>query len=404
MNNPKPNSNKVINQILNEGKFSYPLYKYNGELKAIVNLFMSSFIKLPKTDPIHAQLKSYNLLSEIRMIFESNRIENAGMNFSETKKLIREFFPEIPSNYINFRILGDEEIRSILAGSNIKKFIDSIESKGLSLKEIVPTIKFGDQSRAWIEVARHNIGYLYIESKVYNYFYQSYAFNFAEHIKKNYSEKMKQDWIKNYPQFDFDTIQYPLAFSEEFIKELHRKISEGLLPDDAQVAPGEYRIDDRAAGVETVFVSPQLIVSGMSHFILQSNSIIDSLKRDPISKCKWYPIDAAAKISHQLVRIHPFPDFNGRLSRLILVYTLKLLNVPFAVSLRGGAKDKSRYINALKKADLGNPTPYEAIIAKSIIDSFLEIDSNLEAIGIKSFRKHIIEEHPKIPKSDQIKN
>lgn len=381
---------KTTSGLLHSKQYAYPLHRHVNNYLQISHAYMRVFNKLDKKDPIHIQLKSYKLLSEIRLIFESNRIENAGVSLTETRKLINEYFPEIPCTYDEFKTLDTSEIEDLLIGRKFRPFVESLKSKDLDCTRVHPTIQFGKQSRNFIEVAQHYVGYLYLEAERARFRYLVYAYQFAEHVKHNYSKKKEDNWKAQFDDLDFDTIKFPTIFTENFIKSIHKHIAKNLMPEDSMVDAGKYRIDDRAAGIDTVFVSPKLIPNAMKHFVINANILLDRALNPITSEQHISPISAAAQISHQLVRIHPFPDFNGRLSRLFSAFVLRLANVPFAVTVRGGGRDKQRYITALKHADRGNYSYYEAILCKSMIDCFFEIDSNLSASHIATLTDRVI--------------
>lgn len=375
----------VYKKFFQEKKFTYPLYKYADEYEALVCMFMNAFVNIPRKDPIHEQLKSFHLLSIIRLIFESNRIENSGVSLSETRKLILDFYPEIPSTYKEFKNVDAILLDDIFSKKRMLDFFQSLKESGIPEHSILPTFQFGDQSRSMLEVSLHYIGFLRLESEAYKFISAREAFLMATAIKRNYSEDLKSKWEEAYPELDFDKIKFPNIFSEELIKTIHGKIARGLLPQDSGVEAGEYRTDERAAGLETVFVSYKLIPDAMKYFINQSNELMEACFNPMTTAERLNPIEASSKISHHFVRIHPFPDFNGRLSRLLLAFVCSCGRLPFAVSLRGNGRDKQRYIAALKIADRGDLKYYRALISKTILDSILEIDSNIEAAGIKTF-------------------
>jgi Fic-DOC domain mobile mystery protein B len=72
------------------------------------------------------------------------------------------------------------------------------------------------------------------------------------------------------------------------------------------------------------------------------------------------PIWQAVKIHHRLVHIHPFPNGNGRFSRLIADRYLKSLkhNFPkWPSDIDRDGKSRKTYIMALREADKGNLNP-----------------------------------------------
>lgn len=71
-------------------------------------------------------------------------------------------------------------------------------------------------------------------------------------------------------------------------------------------------------------------------------------------------VEQAAKIHHQLVYIHPFPNGNGRFSRLVSDRYLKACKCSFPnwpVDLNQDGQSRKRYIAALKSADIGDYQP-----------------------------------------------
>lgn len=70
--------------------------------------------------------------------------------------------------------------------------------------------------------------------------------------------------------------------------------------------------------------------------------------------------EQAAKIHHQLVYIHPYPNGNGRFSRLVSDRYLKACKSSFSnwpVDLNKDGQSRKQYIAALKSADIGDYEP-----------------------------------------------
>jgi Fic family protein len=119
----------------------------------------------------------------------------------------------------------------------------------------------------------------------------------------------------------------------------------------------------------------------MTRFIERSNNRVEQV----LSGNREEFVMVAAEVSYNFVRIHPFPDFNGRMSRLLLTMALRAFGVPFSLALRGSnTKSRHRYFFALQRADTGDLKPYATLIAMRLVESFQEIDENLRLAGQKT--------------------
>ena len=97
---------------------------------------------------------------------------------------------------------------------------------------------------------------------------------------------------------------------------------------------------------------------------------------------------AAAEVSYRFVRIHPFPDGNGRVSRLLMNLVLFLWGLPFPITLRGDGKERHRYKQALRRADRGKLDRYECLIARAVVGSFENLNVNLALAGELTIESH----------------
>ena len=107
------------------------------------------------------------------------------------------------------------------------------------------------------------------------------------------------------------------------------------------------------------------------------------------------PIELATLFHYRYIRIHPFEDGNGRISRLIMNYILYRHGFPMIVVK---SKDKSNYLTALNKCDVAvGPVPSDGAHAElSQIKPFVEymskcLERALE-ISIKGAKGESIEE------------
>lgn len=107
------------------------------------------------------------------------------------------------------------------------------------------------------------------------------------------------------------------------------------------------------------------------------------------------PIELASLFHYRYIRIHPFEDGNGRISRLIVNYILYRHGYPMIVVK---SADKNNYLTALNRCDVAiGPIPSDGAHAKlSQISPFVEYMSNcLEralTISIKAAKGESIED------------
>ena len=77
-------------------------------------------------------------------------------------------------------------------------------------------------------------------------------------------------------------------------------------------------------------------------------------------------VECLAELHARLEQIHPFLDGNGRTGRLILNLVLVRLGYPPAIIYKG---DRTRYLNALRRADAGDPGPLGEFVARAVLDN-----------------------------------
>jgi Fic family protein len=83
-------------------------------------------------------------------------------------------------------------------------------------------------------------------------------------------------------------------------------------------------------------------------------------------------IYSAVKVHFETVRIHPFVDGNGRLSRLLMNLRLMRAGIPPTILRR---EERRSYYSALEKADKGDLRPLTMLVAKDVekaLDLYLE--------------------------------
>ena len=130
--------------------------------------------------------------------------------------------------------------------------------------------------------------------------------------------------------------------SDTFLRNLHKKMF-----CDVWVWAGEYRITERNIGV-----APYQIPMKLMQLFDDLNFWIDN---------KTYSDhEIAVRLHHKLVHIHPFPNGNGRVSRLMADLVLRKLEGKTLywgdTNLVDVSEVRRKYIDALRKADAGDYT------------------------------------------------
>jgi hypothetical protein len=78
---------------------------------------------------------------------------------------------------------------------------------------------------------------------------------------------------------------------------------------------------------------------------------------------KYHPVVTAALLHYRFVRVHPFDDGNGRISRLLLNYHLLKNELPPIVIK---SADKQNYLFALQRADVGDLDAFCTYVAEQL--------------------------------------
>ncbi len=343
--------------------------------------------KVPIFDkrPEHnAQLQSSVAFNRARLVFESNLIEGAGLESEgETRKLIEEHFPALPKRPQDYPPLLGERGDSAYPPSRreLRKLKRMIRSSGLGPKEVVPSISFADQPRAYREVLQHYQALDYANHLRFDWHLSVAKERIMDTIRSIYENdpKMRDEELRIFrSEFNKQRIRHRRLLTHTSLKQLHHVLAHGLMPVDAGVPAGEYRVDNRSVGWDISFPAPELVRASMSRFISDSDGPLTDLA-GPDSKRDLF--QTAAEISYHFVRIHPFPDFNGRLSRIIMNMVLDLGGNRIPIALRGDGKGRKRYFTALRHANRGQMDSLSALIAMRTVETFEEIDKNLELAG-----------------------
>lgn len=123
-------------------------------------------------------------------------------------------------------------------------------------------------------------------------------------------------------------------------------------------APGSFREHEiRAFPGGMVPVTWPLVPAEVETWIGRANLL------DPESSV--FP-EALAEAHCRFEQIHPFLDGNGRTGRLLLNLVLVRLGYPPAIVYK---RDRTRYLEALRSTDAGEPGPLGELLARAILDN-----------------------------------
>lgn len=88
---------------------------------------------------------------------------------------------------------------------------------------------------------------------------------------------------------------------------------------------------------------PREIMFAVHNWVMNVNAFLSDRRRNPDDTYTWI-----AKLHVEFERIHPFPDGNGRLGRILVNYMLVYCGLP---PTKLALRDRERYINALEQDD-----------------------------------------------------
>ncbi|MCC6462087.1 MAG: Fic family protein [Saprospiraceae bacterium] len=159
----------------------------------------------------------------------------------------------------------------------------------------------------------------------------------------------------------FDIIKEDRPFSVSMIKQLHQLVTrhqdtaEGRDAEGRKLKirllKGEFKKTEnnptRPDGVKIYYCPPDHVDAEMDNLI----AIFNQLREEGV-----HPLIVAAWVHHAFTAIHPFQDGNGRVVRLLA--SLILVKEGFFPLTVLREEAKSRYIEALEKADAGDVQPF----------------------------------------------
>lgn len=156
------------------------------------------------------------------------------------------------------------------------------------------------------------------------------------------------DWIEEF-------VKKKKGIKEVDILTLHRITLKGI----SNYWEGRYKTSqNRIVGSKLKPTPPYKVRSEMTNLIY-------SINKNPE---KYNPIELAAFAHHELTRIHPFVDGNGRVARLLCNLILMGKGFP-PIIIR--TRDRKKYFDCLEKAHFGNLKIFVDFIALRVEESLI---------------------------------
>ena len=363
--------------------------------------FLEAVRRLPPGPEQQEELTAFTGFSAARMIFESNRIEGTGLSDGETRRVLGQLFPKLTAEGIASRLR-----HSIPAAvETAQEMIAALSALGVPVAEDQGTISFEGREKGVREVGQHYQALLVAMAIAGEYRQRLADYAMAQQAVER--PEIREFLIAQFDATPAPRAWMPLSFGvatgehqdveslgdEPFIdwveaaKVLHKTLAADLLPDDCDVPAGVFRVDARSVGSELAFPAPEALEAAMQKWDMAARDLV---WKGPLAVAvPSSAIGAAAEVSYHFVRIHPFPDGNGRVSRLLLNIVLFLWGLPFPIALRGDGKERHRYKQALRRADRGNLDRYECLIARAVVGSFENLNVNLALAGKPTIDSHI---------------
>lgn len=138
----------------------------------------------------------------------------------------------------------------------------------------------------------------------------------------------------------------------DFLRQLHSQVAGDLVPEWA----GLWRISEVSVGDHRPPPSHQVAVL-MHDFTADLRDRLASLTESPDSLL----LETLAFAEGRFLSIHPFLDFNGRVTRLFLQELLHRKQLPPVALAPADLEDEAKYLAALRAGDAGDWWPLSAV-------------------------------------------
>ena len=359
-------------------------YSSYGELRQKLDHLLDSFVKrceqLSLKPGVVLQQASRDIIA--RVVFESNWQEGIHLDQGRTKELaeiVFEDFDRLPTPHIDFAAVLNHHRRQVLALKRKRATREELAAYNLSAAH---------SALNWVmhELADRQIASLASAVRGFEATYRANKNKMPPETQKRIEEgfdtvrKICEDqtavWTPltgnyqtqgevyaAYLDSEFEKLLHPLRTSH--IHFLHRLTMMGTYPTNRCGVFRKHGV--HVDNPEIYFPPASAVPSLMDEFCREFPSVFATPKRDRIL--------SAARVSFSFVRIHPYLDGNGRLSRLLMNLVLGYEFPP--IYIKADKKGRHRYSQALRRADRGNLVPLACLITLSLIEVFTKIIASI---------------------------
>jgi fido (protein-threonine AMPylation protein) len=160
---------------------------------------------------------------------------------------------------------------------------------------------------------------------------------------------------------------YRPLISEAIVREIHKLVvgpvwpefpPEGLVRGEE---PGAYRLKDHDRLRSGLYpLASSLVPSTLAEWVGDVNETLDWMAQIDTDV---HLIEDLARLHAAFERIHPFPDGNGRVGRLVLTHLLVRTGYPPAIIEKD---ERKSYLRALRRADEQDSGPLTELLARSV--------------------------------------
>lgn len=354
-----------------------PWFRRTDTLLDEVDAYMAAWA-VRQTDPeVRREIASAADRSLVRLIFESNTMEGAGPASEDGTRsvLVRSLgsTPEarLPASTPSDAWAPSHEGRVSLDADDLSPIAEAL--RGMRRDGLAPcALSFGHATRTDREVLAHLDALAQAQRLVVDQTRLRWMEIHFQRLSRRIltgalsESSARAEWRLAWDEEPFAAPR-PLLFDGQDVVDLHRMLATSLLP-DGDDGPGRLRSRPVYFGRDLEGVAPENLPRAMEVFVRRANES-DTTFGGSVRKAAW--------VAHRFVEIHPFVDFNGRMSRILLNMVLWSAGIPFAVALRGGPAHKKRYLTALHRADRGDLAPFAALIADDILQTFRRVERRL---------------------------